>query len=186
MSVDKALKNLNEVDWRDWQPVWTLSNKKKKKAVTPHDHQEHISPTQPVKPDKPHQPKGPRRRVLDTRLWNTLTPHHQEAAQQIEHACHVISRGLGFRISAPHLLNVSGTSPSDVSDYQTTLSTYYMDWAKSCAQEKISHAACLDILVFGKSCREVDRLRRVRKGWARGNLREGLAAYCRMRGWPDK
>lgn len=50
----------------------------------------------------------------------------------------------------------------------------------------LCHAAVIDILCHGKSCRESDRARRVRNGWSRSNLLEALFVYCEMRGWPAR
>lgn len=184
MTIEKAISRIASVDWQEWQPVWTIRHGRNAKPTTPHDFQEKLAPSRPTAKAKAHHPPPPRRRVLDARLWNTLTPHHQEAAQQIEHACHILSHGLGFRTSAPH--RVGGGTHKEMSDYQTTLSTYYMKWARLCQDKDVSHAACLDILTFGKSCRKVDQDRRVRKGWARKNLTDGLALYFHIRGWPEK
>ena len=191
MTIEKAISRIASMDWQECQPVWTIKHGRNTRPTTPHDFQEKHAPSRPTAKAKakakanakPHHPQPPRRRVLDARLWNTLSPHHQEAAQQIEQACHILSHGLGFRISSPHQLG--GGGHKDMSEYQTTLSTYYMKWARLCQDKGVSHAACLDILTFGKSCLRVDQDRRVRKGWARNNLADGLALYCHIRGWPE-
>lgn len=177
-SADILFDKINQVDWADWTPVWTITPKKKKlPRITPHDFQETHSPSKAVS-------KTTRQRILDARLWNSLSPHAQEAAMRIERTCHIMNKGLGFRISSPHKERVSGNRPQTDDAYHNHLTDTYMKWARACQEEHLSHAACLDILVFGKSCASVDKARKVRKGWARQNLDACLGLYCKLKGWP--
>lgn len=181
----------NTQDWADWQPVWTINTTKRRKRkssppLTPHDYQEQHSPTRPVrlKISSLRQQTVTRRRILDARLWDQLPSTQQEAALKINSGYYLMSKGRGFKISAPHLENTGGTAPGDETEHQMQLVQSYLNWAKSCQQKNISHAACIDILVFGKSCAAADKDRRKRKGWAKINLIEGLKLYCKMKGWP--
>lgn len=176
---DRSLLNkMQEIDWSDWQPVWTIKNKKRgQKPVTPHDFQENHSPTRSIN-------RAARQRILDARLWNSLSPHGQEAAIRIDRACHLLNKGLGFRISAPHRERISGSRAPNIDDYQNHLTNIYLKWGQACHKDGLSHAACIDIIVFGKSCAAVDKDRRVRKGWARQNLSACLDLYCTLKGWP--
>ena len=185
MTADHILLGrIAQINWTDWQPVWTVKNKKKQKPQTPHDFQENHSPSRREKLRHGSRDIGAaRRRTLDARLWNSLGPGQQEAAIRIEQACHLVSQGLGFRTSAPHLERISGGTAQNTSEYHDHLTRIYLEWARACQQQKFSHAAGLDILVFGKSCRTVDQARARRKGWARQNLDEILNLYCKMKGW---
>lgn len=179
----------NPQDWTDWKPVWTIPSAQKrkiKKPVTPHDYQEQHSPTQPLrlKISATRQSSPARRRILDARLWDGLSGPQQDAALKINAAYYLMSKGRGFKISAPHADRISGTGPRDESEYQMQMVQFYLDWAQQCQRHKISHAACIDILVFGKSCAAADKDRRLRKGWAKTNLIAGLDLYCKMKGWP--
>ena len=187
MTTDQHLVNqLTRIDWNEWQPVWTIKNKKKQKPITPFDFQEQHSPTKAETARLGNrQHATPRRRKMDARLWNGLSTHQQEAALRIEFTCQLMTRGLGFRTSSPHLERVSGgKAPERHSEYHDHLTKFYMEWATACQREGFSHAAGLDILVFGKSCRMVDTARHRRKGWARNNLDDTLNLYCKMKGWP--
>lgn len=177
---DKLINSVDQINWADWTPVWTIKPKSKghKKPQTPHDFQEIHSPTKTYS-------KTTRQRIIDARLWNALSPTAQEAAIRIERACHLLNKGLGFRISAPHRERLSGTSRPQTDDFQNHLTDFYMKWARACQTEDISHAAALDILVFGKSCSAVDKARRIRKGWTRNNLDQALGLYCTLKGWPE-
>ncbi len=177
---DTSLINaVNLIDWTDWKPVWTIKPGKRKKqvAVTPYDFQENHSPTRRAS-------SNARQRILDARLWNKLSANQQDAAIRIERACHLLNKGLGFRISSPHRERISGNRPQNIDDYQNHLTNIYLKWAQECQKEQLSHAACIDILVFGKSCSAVDTARRIRKGWARQNLDDCLNLYCKLKGWP--
>jgi|AntRauTorcE11897_2_1112592.scaffolds.fasta_scaffold00581_8 hypothetical protein len=179
----------NRQEWADWHPVWTIHTTrghKRKSPVTAHDYQEQHSPTRPVrlKISSLRQQTTARRRILDARLWDQLRPQQQDAALKINSGYYLMSKGRGFKISAPHLENTGGTAPADETEHQIQTVQFYLDWAKRCQQKNISHAACIDILVFGKSCAAADKDRRKRKGWAKINLFEGLQLYCKMKGWP--
>ncbi|WP_169568806.1 hypothetical protein [Sneathiella limimaris] len=53
----------------------------------------------------------------------------------------------------------------------------FSNWARYAGEEGIHVSAVLDIVVFGRSCREVDRTLARRKGFARKNLEDGLSFY---------
>ncbi|MEP4190083.1 MAG: hypothetical protein ABJN51_03320, partial [Sneathiella sp.] len=53
-------------------------------------------------------------------------------------------------------------------------------WVKKAAAEKIQIGAVLDILAFGRSCRQLDKELCKRKGFAKRNLIEGLDIYIHI------
>ncbi len=177
-------------EWENWQPDWSFKSKKKKTKKTanntqnPHALQEQHSPTTAilVKTSNKRKSKKYQQRILDARLWNKMTNAQQDAALAIDRAFQLMSKGLGYRISAPHLAKIS-TSRVNHSDYEGELINIYFKWAKSCKEKELHHSAAIDILIYGKSCIEVDRNRRVRNGWAKNNLLESLNIYCKIRGW---
>lgn len=171
--------------WSDWQPSWTQPRGKAESAVriTPQDHQEGRAPTKTVttQTEKDGDIHTSRRRIIDARLWEAMTPVQQDAAICIALAAESMGKGLGFAASDWQRIRGSGTG--NTSEAQARLIGIYFDWAQSCQKSKISHAMIFDILVLGKSCRHVDRERRIRAGSARANLMEGLSLYCKIRGW---
>jgi len=175
--------------WAGWKPVWSIPRKKKhrKKSIpiTPHDFQENQSPTEAVEIRLTAERKAHRgqRRIVDARLWDAMVSSQQDAALKIEHAFNTMSRGIGYRISDPSRISFE-KSYNNENEHQAYMVNFYFKWAKKCTEEKLLHAAVIDILVFGKSCRSVDRERRMRNGWARTNLLECLDIYCEMNGWP--
>lgn len=166
--------------WAGWQPRAGLGNK------TPHDFQEQHSPTETVELRGHGQRTTDRhqRRLLDARLWDSLTPPQQDAALEIAATYQRFSGSLGYKMMDPHRLPGGQKSPDDPSVHQTHILSLYFDWAKTCQKQKHSHAMTVDILVFGHSCRQVDKERRQRRGTARQNLVDCLNLYCDLRGWP--
>lgn len=169
--------------WEDWQPQW---QKKRKQPASVHDQQEKHSPTQAAalpgngrSAAYTSQKAAPQRRILDARLWDALTPAQQNAAQQIAHDYEIMSRGLGY--SNSDWTRVRGSGNAGAMHGMAVSS--YVEWAQQCLRDKISHAMAIDIIVFGHSCRAVDRDRRVRAGTARQNLVDALTLYCRLKGW---
>lgn len=114
------------------------------------------------------------RRLLDARLWDSLNPQQQANAQRIERAFRIMSRGLGLRLSS---FMQSFGGGSNESEREADLIAAYFTWGRAVQKQKLSHAAAIDILIYGRSCREVDALRRKRKGWARENLASALSLW---------
>ncbi len=176
----------SDTDFTHWAPKWTKTSKRDDIPKTTHDAQERHSPTMSASLLKPgdSQRSHHRRRILDARLWGALSDNQQNAALMIDTSYHAISKGLGYRSSAPHLERIQSSARHEMNDHQASLIALYVDWAKHCTREGLMHAACVDILIFGKSCAAVDRDRKVRKGWAKQNLIDCLTEYCLLRGWP--
>lgn len=166
--------------WTSWKPVWTG-----RRHATPHDCQESHSPSTPVFVQTTHNRKTQRsmRRIVDARLWEAMTPPQQDAALEIAMAAHLATLGIGFKTSPSGMQRIE-SSPGNQTDRQAALISFYFSWAKTCKRERLSAACILDILLFGKSCRQVDKERKIRNGSARHNLIEGLKLYCQLRGWP--
>lgn len=155
--------------WSGWQPEWD-------EAAGPHRLQERHSPTDRTS-------HGARQRMVDARLWGAMSATQKEAAVQIVASYETMNRGMGYVQS--NWERIPGArGQGNVAEAHMRLIGTYVDWTKLCHREKVSHSSILDILIFGLSLGECDKKRRVRKGWARKNLLEGLSLYCRMRGWP--
>ena len=70
-------------------------------------------------------------------------------------------------------------STGSIEERQSDLVRRFMRWAVSTQKEGLSVAAVLDIIVFGKSFRTVDRERQKRNGFARSQLLDSLELYGR-------
>ncbi len=66
--------------------------------------------------------------------------------------------------------------------WQLDLMRAFTEWADTLRPEGLSLSATLDILIFGKSCRQVDRGRRKRNGYAKANLLACLERYGKLFG----
>ncbi len=164
--------------WQDWQPQWQGAKD------TPHAVQERHSPTTPVKMrvSAAREDYACQRRLLDARLWDSLPREAQDAAIDIAFSYEALTKGLGATTS--NWSRVPGArNPGAVANAYGRLSGAYMDWARSCQQEGISHSMIIDVLCLGISCGALDSDRRVRKGTSRQNLLDGLMLYARLRGW---
>lgn len=174
-----------QFDWSEWKPIWT-----QKTAKTPHDYQENHSPSEQTRIRLSHLRKtiSASRRIVDARLWDAMSFEQQNAAIAIDHAFQTIGKGLGYRNS--RFERRESQTPTyrtqSETDYQADLINQYFGWAKECKREKTNHAAIIDVLSFGKSCKAVDRERKCRNGWAKTNLLDGLDIYCKIMGWKKK
>jgi hypothetical protein len=149
-----------------------------------HDQQETHSPTEGVslKISAERQQVRCQRRIVDARLWDAMTPVQQDAALEIARAYETMGRGLGY--AASDWARIPGGSGShNMAEAQSRLVNFYIDWTKACHKNAVSHALIIDVLVFGFSCRAVDRDRRQRAGTCRQNLMQGLTLYGQLQGW---
>lgn len=164
-------------DWNGWSPDW--------KTPSPHTRQETHSPTERValRAGAARTVESCARRVADVRLWESLSVPQQDAAREIARGYTLLSSGLGFTLSDWE--RVPGTRTHNPVTGQQHAVRDYADWVKYCDLERVSHSLVVDILVFGFSCRALDRDCRAQSGMARANLGKALNLYCRMRGWPE-
>jgi hypothetical protein len=162
---------VEEPFWDGWKPDW---------QGNPHAQQEVHSPTLAI--ILRGATDAGRRRIIDLRLWDSLSPPQQDAALEIAHACLLLSRGIGFAQSDWERLPGGGSF--DIGSDMAELSGLYGGWARACRAANVSHGSIVDILVFGQSCGAQDRDRKLRRGSSKRNLQAGLSLYCRLRGWP--
>lgn len=182
-------------DWQDWKPDWSFkSNNKKNKSKnrkttinskTPHEFQEQHSPTTTIELKISNKRKTAKyqQRIVDARLWSKMSPSQQDAALAIDRAFGLMCKGIGYKISAPHLPKISHSHKNNA-EFESEIINTYFEWVQQCKAKNLSHSASIDIIVYGKTCKETDRNRRVRNGWARKNLLDCLNIYCKINGWP--
>ncbi len=124
-----------------------------------------------IRPEGQKRKHPCQRRLLDARLWESLTPRQQSSAMAIDRSFRILSRGMGMRLSG-FLQNLGGGGASHDGDADAL--SLYFSWGRRLQDKGLSHTAAMDIIAYGRSCREVDSLRRKRKGWARDNLGQAL------------
>jgi hypothetical protein len=173
--------------WEDWRPQWRRPGVSKDSARTKrggdaHEWQERHSPTQAVdiKIGGGKTRHSTQRRVTDARLWDALSDQQQDAALEISLAFEMMGRGLGYATSDWTKIPGGG---GNIGDAHARLIGDYVAWTRLCHAEKTSHSMIIDILVYGFSCRALDRDRRVRAGASKNNLLSGLTLYADMKGW---
>ncbi|MBL4906404.1 MAG: hypothetical protein JKX94_03055 [Sneathiella sp.] len=121
---------------------------------------EEVKPTKPRKPDK--------------RLWDSLSEDQDKAARQIYYGFKLLVGETGFRTQG---FSGMPRMTSNRYDGSSDLVEKYRLWARSVCKTGVSVHGVIDILIFGKSCREVDRELRKRKGFAKKNLLAGLGFF---------
>jgi len=179
-------------NWDGWKPDWAPplnSRKKAKKPVktpaTPHQQQEAHSPSAAVelRGARGTDSNSPRRRIVDARLWDAMSATQQDAALEVAFAFETMGRGLGYVTSDWQRIPGCRGAHNAVESHGRLIRGY-VEWTVMCAKAKVSHSMIIDILVFGFSCRALDKDRRVASGFSRQNLLDGLSLYCEMKGWP--
>jgi len=120
------------------------------------------------------RPTKKRCRVADSRLFTQMSVSQARAAERIRLGFQIRTAGLGFRTQS---FSRQPTAPGDIGSWHVELMQGFMAWAMRMQECGLSLTAALDILVFGKSCRAVDKARRKRNGFAKQNLMECLALF---------
>lgn len=117
-----------------------------------------------------------RYRGADGRLFAQMSVSQLRAAEQISLGFTLRTAGLGFRTQS---FTRQPTATGNSGARHLELMQGFTGWAMRLPECGLSLSAALDILVFGKSCRAVDKARRKRNGFARTNLMESLALFER-------
>lgn len=161
--------------------------------MQPHDHQEAHAETDLVEvawwdPDEGATAKAQfrtvRRRVIESQLWDNLTPDQQRAAGRIYSAYRIVTNGLGAKTAQLERLD---RGHAGMSDEALDLIKDYWDWHRGAmADSEIGRRgleATLKVICEGLSLREADKAMRVRKGSVAGWLREALDLFVEIKGW---
>ncbi len=119
-----------------------------------------------------------------TRLFNSMPETHQDAMIEIETAFRAITAGLGMKNFDPDRLPGARHLPDSARDAERV--SDYFTWGRTVQKRRLSHAMAMAIIAEGKTCNQVDRDYRQRKGTAMWNLRECLDVYCELHGFPRR
>lgn len=122
------------------------------------------------------RPAKKRYRVADSRLFTQMSVSQVRVAERITLGFQLRTAGLGFRTQS---FSRQPTGNGNSGAWHLELMQGFMAWALRMQDCGLSLTAALDILVFGKSCRAVDKARRKRNGFAKQNLMESLALFER-------
>ena len=122
---------------------------------------------------RPRACSAMRRRSVPS-LYSAFSREERRAAEMIAMGFECRTSGLGFRTqSFSDMPSCAGRQE----EWQVELMQSFMVWAVAVQAESLSIAAALDFLVFGKSCRTIDKERRKRNGYAKSNLLNSLKIY---------
>ena len=113
-------------------------------------------------------------KAREPRLFSMLTDDQVRIAEKISRGFHLRTAGLGMRTQNYSRLP---SSTGNTEDWQVELMRRFMLWAVRVQEAGLSLSAVLDVIIFGKSCRAVDRARKKRNGYARAQLNDALALY---------
>ena len=107
-----------------------------------------------------------------------LSADQLRAADMIMRGFHLRTDGLGMRTQS-YGWQPRGSGGGN-ERWESDVMRRFLGWATRAQGDGLSVAAALDVIVFGKSCRQVDRERRRRAGFARDNLLGSLNLYLRL------
>ena len=122
--------------------------------------------------------------LQDIRIWNKIRDNGYEwAAIRLCHGFSYLCQSFPIRVSLLQERICNSYNPDtlvgidDKLIYLTRCRADYLDWADNCEKHNISHHAAIDILFFGRHCREVEKIYRHRHGWAINNLMQSFEFY---------
>ena len=112
-------------------------------------------------------------------FWQSFSAEQVQAAQHLYYGFQRRYGGSGYRTQDYRFMpKVKSTSQAWGDEY----TGLFLGWANQVKAEGLSLVAILEVLVFGQSCRAVDKQLGRRKGYTRKNLAAGLDLYEDLRG----
>ncbi|MBE7637052.1 hypothetical protein GUA87_09370 [Sneathiella sp. P13V-1] len=114
----------------------------------------------------------------NSQIWTNLSEAQVKAAHRIYFGFVAKFRGLEARTQNFIWMPKGNSNPSDFTEHLIDKFTF---WASYNHGTYFSVVAALDILIFGKSCREIDQAFSRRKGFAKGNLITALDEYNKIK-----
>ncbi|WP_340149998.1 hypothetical protein [uncultured Sneathiella sp.] len=119
-----------------------------------------------------HRPK--QRRQGGARFYAALTDDQIRTVEMIVRGFQLRTSGIGMRTQS---FSILPPSTGNIEEKQSELVRRFMRWAVAVQQNGMSVATVLDIIVFEKSFRTVDRERQKRNGFSRSQLLDSLDLY---------
>ena len=125
-----------------------------------------------------------RRRLQDIRIWKHIADKGFElAAVRLCQGFRYICWGGLIRTSSWSERVYRSYNPEydnwaeNTLDYLLGCKRDYLTWADQCEHAGVSHRAAMDILFFGYSLNEVEKVYRRRHGWALSNMMQSFEFY---------
>ncbi len=114
------------------------------------------------------------RRSSGHRAFSVLSDEQMRICELIALGFHLRTSGLGMRTQS---FTWQPPATGNPQDREMQIMQRFTRWAVRVRREGLPLSAILDIVVFGKSCRRVDRERQKRSGFAKDNLLKSLDFY---------
>lgn len=115
----------------------------------------------------------------DAKLRNSLTSDQEIAYDAIARAYNIIVSGLGLR--ATDYSAATGKGLAGV-ERGAELMVEYWEWRDTCKQRYISAKMAVEVIVDGKSLRQVEIDHKMIEGTAKSNLLKALGVWCSLVG----
>lgn len=128
---------------------------------------------------------GYRHLELDKRVKKSMSMAQLDAHNCIGCALEIITAGIGVKTNKFEF--GGGAGPEDEEHtWKIAKIEKYQNWAREALKKGIDVGAVASIICFGDSCRDVERTRHKRNGWAKKNLFTALDLYAALLGWKSK
>ncbi|MCG8492269.1 MAG: hypothetical protein MI743_11685 [Sneathiellales bacterium] len=114
----------------------------------------------------------------EKKFWKSLSPSEFKSAQQLYYGFQLLVSGIGYRTQSFSGMPVTSMENTG---HQSDIVSDFQVWIVHARGNGVCLGAFLDLLVFGQSCREIDRSYRRRKGFAKDNLVKGLTLYLDLK-----
>ena len=142
------------------------------------DNFPHKEITQRLKQQEEEARQGRRVPKSSEKLWQGLDDAERRAAHLIYIGFIAKFDALGVRTQ--RFLWVPKGAPQ-ANEYRDHLIDLFTHWATTQGGKYYDVLAALELIVFGKSCRDVDRRFKRRKGFAKDNLMVALQEYSKLK-----
>jgi hypothetical protein len=119
-----------------------------------------------------------RRRKPDARLWSSMRPEQEAAAENVAAAWYLITGEVGCKVAK--LQPGGGGRRDSLTERATQLVEAYMAWARDLDERSLNKVAAIAVLLGNETMRDAERSRRKRNGWARDNLMDCLDRYANL------
>lgn len=125
-----------------------------------------------------------RRRLQDVRLWNKIrNSGYEHVAIRLCRGYAFLCWGADMRVSSwtervsSSYNPISGLGDDEKLLYLTRCKQDYLNWIEECIKCGVWYRAVMDILFFGKSYKDVEKIYRHRHGWAISNMMQAFELY---------
>jgi len=142
------------------------------------DNYPHTEIVQRLKRQEEEARDGKRVRQSNEKLWQSLDDAERRAAHLIYIGFLAKFSELGVRTQ--RFLWMPRGNPQ-TNDYREHLIDLFTRWATVQGEKYFDVLAALEVIIFGKSCRQVDSETKRRKGFAKENLITALREYSKIK-----